>query len=708
MKIKYCILIVLSLFQNICFSQKVIIVDSKGIVENIGKSMAVLEDPASSMNLSEVEASQEFTVPQLDVPNLGVSNNTYWVKLIIRNQTLTENLLLDLRQSNLDQVTFYSALDSISMGDATAISKRPIQNQNYIFKLQLPVGQQGIYFLKVKSGDQIQLPAAVGTTEMILSDLNDKDMYFGIYSGILFAMLLSAIMIFSKTKDKIYILYVGYVSIVYLTQANFQGYTLRFIWPNNPVFERFSVYVFSAVVGIVGSIFIIHYLQLRKNASWSIKYFYAIFFIYPLVVIPAFFGYFNFSYNVLQMIAATSAFFVLYVAIYCWRKNVNQAGNLLIAWSIFLIGIVIFVMKDFGIVPYNILTSNTMTIGSAIEGMLLSFGLADKINQLKLEKEESDALRIKAIESQNEVLEIKVHERTAELEDAKDHIQAQYDHLRITQKQLLESEKLAGLGQMTAGIAHELNNPINFVSSNVGPLHRDIEDVVNLLNEYHSLPDNAAPEQIIELKEKYKKTDIDYVQKEIHQLLQGIEEGSKRTAEIVRGLRIFARADKDTLVTANINECLQSTIVVMKSVTKGEVILTKDLDTAMPFIECFPGKLNQVIANLVSNAVYATKMAGRVTSDRQISVRSYHDEKYVHIAVKDNGCGITEDMKEQIFVPFFTTKNVGEGTGLGLSIALGIVEEHHGEIEVISVPGEGSEFIIHLPRVRKDLSLSAA
>jgi two-component system NtrC family sensor kinase len=688
--------------------QSIVIVDANGLVENFGKNMGVFEDESSALSLQQVIAKNSFQTPTLDVPNLGVSNNTYWIKLVVENKSNSNELLLDLRQSNLDAVTFYSKQDSISMDDRTKISDRTIHNQNYIFNITIPQGEYATYFLKVKSGDQIQLPAAIGTSQKILQELGTKDMYFGIYSGILFAMLLSAILIFSKTKDKIYLLYVGYISIVFLTQANFQGYTLRFIWPNNPAFERYSVYVFSAVVGIIGSVFIIHYLQLRKNANWSIKYFYGIFFIYPLVVIPAFFGYFNFSYNVLQIIAATSAFFVLYVAIYCWKKNVNQAGNLVVAWSIFLVGIVIFVMKDFGLVPFNILTSNTMTIGSAIEGMLLSFGLADKINQLKLEKEESDAMRIKAIESQNEVLEIKVHERTAELEEAKDHIQAQYDHLRITQKQLLESEKLAGLGQMTAGIAHELNNPINFVSSNVGPLHRDIEDVVSLLNDYQNLPENPSAEEISALKTKYVTTDIDYVQKEIHQLLKGIEEGSKRTAEIVRGLRIFARADKDTLVSANINECLQSTIVVMKSVTKGEVILTKEFASDMPHIECFPGKLNQVIANLVSNAVYATKQKGKTVSERQIEIRSYHDEKFVHISVKDNGCGISDELKENIFVPFFTTKNVGEGTGLGLSIAMGIIEEHQGEIEVVSTPGVGSEFIIHLPRTRKGFSLSAA
>ncbi|MBL0314743.1 MAG: hypothetical protein IPP69_02825 [Flavobacteriales bacterium] len=374
------------------------------LIEHFGKSIQVLCDSTGSMNPVQAISATNYQYANLSVPNLGVTTNTYWVKFSVTNKTSNEELLLDLRQSSLDEVEFFDSTYSKTLDDRTRISDRIIKNQNYIFKLSIPENTTKIFLLRIHSGDQVQLPLAIGTHDQILQELSKKDLYFGLYSGILFAMLLSALLIFIKTKDKIYILYVGYILTVFFTQANFQGYTLRFFWANNPEIERYSVYVFSAAVGIVGSIFIINYLQVRKNAPWALKVFYIIFFIYPLVVIPAFFGYFNFSYNVLQMIASFSAFFVLYVAFYCWRRGNSQAGNLLIAWSSFLIGIVVFVLRDFGIVPYNTLTSNTMTIGSAVEGILLSFGLADKINQLKSEKEQSDAERIKMIQSQNEIL----------------------------------------------------------------------------------------------------------------------------------------------------------------------------------------------------------------------------------------------------------------------------------------------------------------
>jgi signal transduction histidine kinase len=365
-------------------------------------------------------------------------------------------------------------------------------------------------------------------------------------------------------------------------------------------------------------------------------------------------------------------------------------------------------MKDFGVLPYNFYTVYSLPFGSAIEGVLLSFALADKINVLRKQKEEADAQRIKTIESQNELLETKVHQRTAQLEEAKDYIQSQYDHLRMTQKQLVESEKLAGLGQMTAGIAHELNNPINFVNSNVGPLQRDIADILAMLDAYQALGNNATPEDIESLRTKCDELDIAFLRKEIAQLVQGIEEGSKRTAEIVKGLRIFARTDKDTLITANVNECILSTLVVMKGVTKGQVTVHRKLAGDIPEIECFPGKLNQVIANLVSNAIHATRIPGRNALQRNVWISSEHDSEFVRIRVKDDGCGIDSQELEKIFVPFFTTKAVGEGTGLGLAIARGIIEEHKGRIEVVSATGNGTEFILHLPRNRNQQTRSAA
>lgn len=693
-------------FNGLC--QDIIRVKNDVATGYVGKSVKIFEDKTNSLSFDEV-SKLDFTItPELAVPNLGVSNSTFWIKLDIQNNTSEDELLLNLEQSSLDEIKLYQTELEYNLSDRTRISERPFKNQNYVLPLKINHGETKRYFLAVKSGDQIQIPITIGTRPIIQNSLSTKDMYFGFYAGIMFAIILTAILIFIKTKDRNYFLYVGYIVIVLLAQANFQGYTLRYVWPNQPHIERYSVYILSALAGIFGSLFIMHYVGAKRNAKWSMKFFYTIFAIYPFAIFPIFFGFFNFSYNVLQLIATFSAFVVLFISWYCWRKGVQQSGNLLVAWGIFMIGIVLFVLKDFGLVPYNALTYNTMTIGSALEGILLSFGLADKINILKKEKEEAQKREIEALRVNEKELEARVIARTLELEQAEQKATKAYHELIVSQKQLVESEKLAGLGQMTAGIAHELNNPINFVSSNVGPLQRDVEDVIQILDEFAGLPPDTNSEEWKEVRRRYDKMQIPYVKKEIEMLLKGIEEGSQRTAEIVKGMRIFARADKDTLVPANINDCINSTLVVMKSVLKNEVTLKRSIDMNIPVLDCYPGKLNQAIVNLVSNAVQATKVNRKSVEDRIVEVKSYFDDNNLFISVKDNGPGISDEILNKIFDPFFTTKQVGEGTGLGLSIAMGIAEEHNGHIEVITEVGKGSEFIIHLPRKQKFGTRTAA
>jgi hypothetical protein len=528
-------------------------------------------------------------------------------------------------------------------------------------------------------------------------------LYFGIIAVLFFYNLFLAI----ATRERGYADYSFYILSIALTQAVLFGYGNNYLWPGSDWMAQNGVHLMGAVSGITTIFFTRSFLRLKEYTPVIDKVLLGYAVLYCMALILCFAGYGIESYNVINFCAASSILLIV-ASVRARKKGNRSAGFFLLAWSVFIVACTIFAMKDFGVLPYNFWTVYSLPFGSAIEGVLLSFALADKINILRKQKEEADALRIKTIESQNEILETKVHQRTAQLEEAKDYIQSQYDHLRLTQKQLVESEKLAGLGQMTAGIAHELNNPINFVNSNVGPLQRDIADILTVLDAYQALGKDPTPLELERLQKQCEELDIAFLRKEITQLVQGIEEGSKRTAEIVKGLRIFARTDKDTLIAANINECIQSTLVVMKGVIKGHVTVHKNLNVEMPEVDCFPGKLNQVIANLVSNAIHATRIPGRSVLQRNVWISSEYDRDFVRIRVKDDGCGIDSQELEKIFVPFFTTKAVGEGTGLGLAIARGIIEEHKGRIEVESHPGKGTEFILHLPRNRNQQTRSAA
>jgi signal transduction histidine kinase len=296
--------------------------------------------------------------------------------------------------------------------------------------------------------------------------------------------------------------------------------------------------------------------------------------------------------------------------------------------------------------------------------------------------------RIKTIEHQKAHLETQVAQRTMEVNHQKAALEKALSDLKSAEVQLIQNEKMASLGQLTAGIAHELNNPINFVSSNIQPLKRDISDVLSLLDLYMGMQSaGGIPENIAKLQEEL---DIKALLAEVSQLLKGIEEGATRTASIVKGLRNFSRLDQDALILTNINEGIESTLALLRSQLGTRIKVTRNLSN-IPLIECFPGQLNQVFMNIMTNAIQAIEGEGEIT----ITSTRKHD--VVSICISDTGKGMTPETLQKIFDPFYTTKSVGQGTGLGLSISYGIIKKQGGSIDVISEPGQGSTFTINLP-----------
>lgn len=265
------------------------------------------------------------------------------------------------------------------------------------------------------------------------------------------------------------------------------------------------------------------------------------------------------------------------------------------------------------------------------------------------------------------------------------------DDLRKTQAQLIDSEKMASLGQLTAGVAHEINNPINFVSGNVLPLRRDIKDILEVLEKYDQITESLKlGKDFQEVEALKKEIDFDFVLTEIDNLLNGIGEGASRTAEIVKGLRNFSRMDEHELKLANINQGIDSTLLILHNKIKNRIEIIKDYGD-FPDVMCHPGQLNQVFMNLLNNAQEAIKGEGKIW------IKTRKEKDRVIISIRDSGKGIPAKSKKKIFDPFFTTKDVGKGTGLGLSISFGIVEKHNGSITVNSESGKGSEFIVTIP-----------
>jgi two-component system NtrC family sensor kinase len=684
-------------------SQKILELNDKITQNFIGQYLEILEDEKSTLNLNEVLKNNNFKSSGSNVPNLGVSSKSNWVKFTAVNLSGKKEFIAQLALATIDYVDYYAVyedgrVDSVKTGDCRPFRNREFGRPDFAFKFVLNKNEKVKILFRLSSGEQLQAPIHVGEQTLIFTSFINEDVLMGIYFGIIFVMILYNTFIFFSTKDKSYLFYVIYILVVGITQLNFLGYTSKYLWPDSTYIANMAVYFLSSFTAICSIEFMKRFLFTKEKCPQLHKYFIVFYIFYYVAMALALFRQFNLSYQIIQINATFAASYILFVAWKISRQNYRPAKVFLLAWSTFLIGVCVFVMKDLGVLPYNNLTYYTMPIGSAFEVILLSFALADRINILSKEKEESQRHNLKLLEEneriiteQNITLESKVKERTIELE-------ATNKSLNDTRAQLVNIEKMASIGQLTAGISHEINNPINFVVANVKPLKRDMDDVLMLLNKYNNITDSTGlDEKLKEINELKKQLDLDYTIEEINLLLKGIDEGANRTAEIVKGLKHFSRTDEAVLRKSDIHEGLDSTLSLLINNLAGANIKIVKNYSVLPQIDCYPGKLNQVFMNVINNAIHAI-VAKKYTKDEGvISINTAIIENNLEIKIKDNGIGISKNNLTKVFEPFYTTKDVGQGTGLGLSIVYGIINSHNGKINILSEENEGAEFIITLP-----------
>ncbi|MEH2440254.1 hybrid sensor histidine kinase/response regulator [Nostoc sp.] len=349
-------------------------------------------------------------------------------------------------------------------------------------------------------------------------------------------------------------------------------------------------------------------------------------------------------------------------------------------------------------IPVIFMTANSDT-DSKVKG--LNIGAVDYIT--KPFHEEELLARIKThlqLRNLTKTLEKRVAERTAALSRV-------LKDLQESQLQLVQTEKMSALGQLVAGVAHEINNPVGFIHGNLGHASVYFQDMINLIDLYQQHYPNPVPE----IQEEIAAIDLKYMLSDLPNLISSMKEGVQRIRNISTSLRTFSRADSDRKVYCNIHDGIDSTIMILKhrlkaSEERPEIQIIRDYDN-LPDLECFIGQLNQVFMNLLANAIDALEESniGRTyieieANPNQILIQTTLAENNNHILIriKDNGVGMSADVQQKIFEYLFTTKPVGQGTGLGLSIARQIVvEKHEGTLEVNSALAKGSEFIIKLP-----------
>jgi len=701
--------IVLLLCNVFAFATDTLSISNKRAVFLTRPYFSQLEDARGNLTINDIVNTNQFHTVKTKFPFISYTDSVIWVKLILKNSTSEPYLPVIINNGVIDEFDLYKiGRDNnavrIQSSKLLRYKSTPDHNGRLINCPLLPDSVSALY-LRIRSNDAMAIPIKIESAQMFLKENASGKLVAGFFMGIIIIMMLYNLMLFIMVKDRSYFYYVLYIIFFGLTQWESHRFNSSYFALNNTWFNYYIIPLTRICFWYAILLFVAEFLQLKQN-SYKIyrRYYYGLYILVTVPIITMLLGFTSLTYSLTTIAAFINSVVLLIIGISLYIKGFKPAKFFMLGWSLFLLTIVFSIARNKGLFLYSDLTANIVLFGSAFELVMFSIALADRINFYRKQNNEAQLLALdiareneRLITDQNIMLEQKVNERTQELFQSNNNLSAMIENLKSAQAQLIETEKMASLGQLTAGIAHEINNPINFVSANIRPLRMDFNDVFHVIDLYRAWQNNPADTSLKQKAEDYiKEIDIDYIKDEVLKLLDGIEEGANRTTEIVLSLRTFSRTGDLKLKPADINKTILSTLVVLRSAIPYDIEIKPVLDK-LPLLNCYPGKIAQVFTNLINNSIQAIK-AKPVHVNEYVLITTKDYPENIVIEITDTGVGMTDEVKQRIFDPFFTTKDIGEGTGLGLSIVFGIIEQHHGAIEVHSKPGEGCRITVMLPK----------
>ncbi|MBE9040183.1 GHKL domain-containing protein [Oscillatoriales cyanobacterium LEGE 11467] len=381
----------------------------------------------------------------------------------------------------------------------------------------------------------------------------------------------------------------------------------------------------------------------------------------------------------------------------------NRIFNLIFLYVVITtficIFIVYYVLRKTSIEPLQNLASHIMEMGHLVE--------KDRIQDVK--KIEVDRIFVNEVQfvahtfstmldrlqisqeklaNYNHTLEAEIQKRTQELVEKNTSLESTLTELKSTQSQLIQTEKMSGLGRLVAGVAHEINNPVSFIKGNIYYIESNTKELIEIVES--ELQDNTS------LENKLEDIEYEFLKEDLLKAVRSMQIGTERIEEIVRSLKNFSRIDEAEVKNVDLQEGLDNTILILSSQIKKGVKIIKEYDS-IPSLECYPAQINQVFMNLLANAIDALLEEEIPSKKIWIATRYIKEAQIVEVEIRDNGPGIPPHIQQKIFDPFFTTKPIGKGTGLGLAICYQIVQKHKGDITLHSEPGQGTRFTVTLP-----------
>jgi len=670
----------------------------------------MLEDPNNSFSFEQVLKSQEFSLISQNIPNLGISKSSFWLKFEISNITNDSNLNLILEQPNLDEVELYilspnnNEYQLIRKGEFEAFHHKNYQHPNYIFDISIPENESRAYLLKIKSNEQIFLPLFISSVKSTIEYISKQDTLFSFYAGIILVMLLYNIFIYFTVRDNSYLYYAFYILFILLTQIALKGYHFKYLMPDFPEWANKSVTLFPSIVGIAAIEFIKNFLRTKEKVPLLNKVATLLEGVFLISIVLLFLDHPTKSFQIMQTSTMLLSVYALYVGFKLVKLGYRPAKFFLLAWSILCVGAFIYVLKDYGILPYNNFTNYTLPAGSAIEVVLLSFALADRINILKAEKEEAQARELEAQKDKEDALEKKAEElqdevniATFKLKLKNQRLETAYRQLELAKSELIQKEKISALMLMAAGTSHEFNNANTTIQLAFDVIDINTKFHKEYIDKLHEiLPEAKNIEPQLEDLEDYKEEiKYEFISKDIQDAMRKAQNGLEKLAVNTKKLKDFSKIDNEGWIYADINQDLLDLSDLWNS-NLGAIQLKLNLNKYIPRLLCNGQMVNDCFKSILQNAIEAIKEKDIPEKEGLITIATNVFEGSVVISFTDNGIGMSEEISSRAFDFFFTTKGVKK-TGTSLTIVKTTLITHNGHVEMDTKINEGTTIRLIIP-----------
>ncbi|HEX8703680.1 MAG TPA: 7TM diverse intracellular signaling domain-containing protein [Myxococcaceae bacterium] len=636
----------------------------------------VVEDRSGTLTVEQVATGPlpRWRPASAGELNVGFSPSAYWVHFTLASGARwPEGWLLELGRT-IDSVELYAELPSGGFarqhtGRMLPVRARAVPDTRLLLELPVPPASTGRYWLRLSGENTLVLGPVLWERSAHFGSSTEESLLLGASYGLLLGLLIYNLFLFLSTRDSAYGAYVLFQLGLVLMHAGGDQLTLRYLWPDAPEWAARGELMFIGTVLFAAPGFARRFLGLSTSVPAMDRVLRVLMGLALVFIALAALGASSSVMRFGAVLALACAGALVGSGVLAWRAGNPNASVFLVAWVLLLAGALVSTLMLLGQLPMTPWTANGTRLGSAAEALLLSLGLARRI---KLLRQESARARAELLESRLEyarTLEARVEERTRELS-------ATLEELRATQARLVQQARLASLGHLVAGVAHEVGNPLNFTSGGASDLARRLRALQTEL-EAQPLPAEAS--------------------ERVGRMLQGagralklVLDGNARIRTIVENLRGYVRSRDASLEEVDLVAELETTLGLLQPQLEAAGIRVERRLEPLPRVACRPGELGQVFMNLLLNSAQAMPGGG------DIVLASRCVEGRLELSFQDSGPGIAPEHREAIFDPFFTTRPPNEGTGLGLSISHEIAVRHGGELRLVESE-RGARFVLTLP-----------